>query len=446
MFRRDIKISEYDREKSALKDFDKQALICPPQLIDYKKFRLPSQQRFNIAYDSTVFECFYSPSKKSKKLYVFLSAANMTRKEKKAPMFDRVSWHNWFDGYCINIEDPMYKKYPDLREGWYFGKKDISYLKYISNIVKKFAELWKIDFSQIYFIGSSSAGYAALYLANEVQGSTALAYNPQLVLANWGDKNHFRSQTGISLEDHDVNHRNDLSTILKNNTSKFIVFVNGSSRSDYERQLLPFSEKNNLKFNYGLNVFGSLYLSLLKTNYFSPHRTYFDQAESLLALNMIESSHNVESLKASFNVFLEMVYSRFENMNNDRYRNFWEKPLQIGFGEYVYYTNICIKNYLKLCINDLDTRIHYEITTDTHLSKCIIALHIEIGELAQSQEISQVFAELSGLMGYKYSNNRWHNLYIDDVNIIDINRKAKQFIGETVHVLKRLIPENYQKK
>lgn len=81
MFRNDINLSEYDQKKREIQTIDKNALATLPQIIDFMNFNLPKQQRFNIDYKGNIFECFYSPTQNSQKLYVFLSAANMTRQK-----------------------------------------------------------------------------------------------------------------------------------------------------------------------------------------------------------------------------------------------------------------------------------------------------------------------------------------------------------------------------
>ncbi len=126
------------------------------------------------------FECIHSNLQRGyKKLYVFFSSGGG---RKKGSEFHRWTWYKYLPGICLHVEDPMFRKFPELLTTWFYGDQEHPYLIYISEYLKKFAELFAIPVQDITCIGSSQGAYAALYVANHLKGATAIAMNPQIRL------------------------------------------------------------------------------------------------------------------------------------------------------------------------------------------------------------------------------------------------------------------------
>ena len=88
--------------------------------------------------------------------------------------------------------------------------------RFIDNLRKQ------LGFTNVIFSGTSAGGYAALYLADAVNGTSAIVANPQIRLSAWHQYPLYKEIH--SLENIDKFGRFDLSRISMNRESKFIIF------------------------------------------------------------------------------------------------------------------------------------------------------------------------------------------------------------------------------
>lgn len=113
-------------------------------------------------------------------LFILLSGARDPTSQ-PVPKFDRWKWKGRFPGVMINISDPsLHLNEQRLRIGWYIGSRDVNYTSIICEVVSSIARELKIKKEKIIFYGSSAGGFAAIRMSTIVDGSTAIAINPQI--------------------------------------------------------------------------------------------------------------------------------------------------------------------------------------------------------------------------------------------------------------------------
>ena len=124
------------------------------------------------------------------------------------------------------------QQYDDLLLGWYYGDKEKSLLALSLEIVKSVGEHFNIKRENIIFFGSSGGGYASIYAASLLNGTLAIALNPQVYIQSFQQTKAFERITGFDLHVPDLLHRNDPAYMIKNSSSKFCVIYNQQSTFD----------------------------------------------------------------------------------------------------------------------------------------------------------------------------------------------------------------------
>lgn len=130
-----------------------------------------------IKADGQEFHCLYAPHPEQR-LFVMLTAA-VNRERLPLPIFNRWGWKNRLPGHVLCISDPTLAADDSLGIGWYLGGPDGDVTEKLSQLVKKFAAALGIRNNRIVTYGSSAGGFAAMMLASKLNGSTAVAINPQ---------------------------------------------------------------------------------------------------------------------------------------------------------------------------------------------------------------------------------------------------------------------------
>lgn len=115
-----------------------------------------------------------------RKLFVLLSGARDPERN-PLPKFDRWKWRDKFNGVMLNISDPgLYEHGTRLRLGWYIGKRDKNYSKYIACFVERVAKILGVEKENIIFYGSSAGGFGSLSIGQYICGCKAIVINPQI--------------------------------------------------------------------------------------------------------------------------------------------------------------------------------------------------------------------------------------------------------------------------
>lgn len=234
--------------------------------------------------------------KKSDRIYVFLNGA----KGGVTPQFRRWSYYNYTDSSVINISDPMYDLYSDLKLGWYYGNEKFNLRKDIALLIKKISELLFIKNENICFFGSSGGGAALFEMAHYIPRCTAISINPQIKLMDWNDQGKILENiVGVKLEG-DIYHRDDALYYIKNKNCRYLIIMNIRSEEDME-QLERIKDCLNIKINYGLNVIDANFFIWLydadATPYVSPHSAQDYNCVFYIVDYMVQNNFNIRNLE-----------------------------------------------------------------------------------------------------------------------------------------------------
>lgn len=329
------------------KDIDFRKLATSePLKINFKNFLGSECGRFDVKYNNTNFECLLIDSN-VKRLFVCFSAAG---RKKQDTLFQRLGWCRQLNGICLYIEDPMYKENKGLECGWFYGTEKESYLVHVNKIIEKILQERSINSQDVVFLGSSSAGYAALYSANLLQGSIAYAYNPQITPKNWLDADNFQRITKINLDGQDAFNRKSLKNIAENNKSKFLIFYNLASKHD-QKQFNPWFDELGIKKNDGLKVHNNIYFFVKEINNHNSHFCVADIHDFISILSFLKVDD--VNLPELTNIYLESFKSKVMLDEKLYYSTLWFNYLKKGFPLFLVdpsnisetYVNFKVKNY-----------------------------------------------------------------------------------------------------
>lgn len=341
----------------------KHLIAAPPVEVALKTWNGDlTRRRINVRADGVTLECFGSPSDK-KKLFVFLSAAG--RKDANTK-FHRVSWHPWFEGVCLNFEDPTYKALAGkVSTGWFFGTKDKHALPVVADIIRKVQDHYGIANEDICIVGSSAGGFAALWLANALVGATAIAGNPQFYALLWPSAKRYLT-AGIDLTSPDYADRVNLDHLELNGRSRYLVIVNAKSKADYQTQLPPFRERMQLGgLKYGLNKRGSLYLycrSIENKGSITPHNSLEDAKELRTFVDIMNSDLPLATMASMLNMVHEMQYSRYALADKMFFTRLWAGFLSRQNLPIVMPAGPIETNTARLPLKGFRGRVFYELT------------------------------------------------------------------------------------
>lgn len=213
------------------------------------------KDRFSISYNDITFECLLNDyNNNQKKLFVIFSGAR--KLTDVYPSFKRWSYYPFIGTRVLSIADPMFIEHKQLTLGWYYGNKEISFIKLMSDVIKRVLEILEIKECDVTFFGSSGGGYVALQVAQYFDESTHIALNPQIYLSKYHYAKEFSLITGIDLNCHDIYCRNDTSNIiLSKKNNKFLIVQNIRAKQDCILHLFPFcTEFGFCDLELGLNL------------------------------------------------------------------------------------------------------------------------------------------------------------------------------------------------
>ena len=225
--------------------------------------------RNNIICDNIVIDSFFinEGKQEASKIYVFLSAIGV--RGRRYPLFNRVSWHEFYDGICIFFDDP-YRKIYNFAPCFYFGKQNEDLTLQIEEIIKLTLRNYGYDNSNLVIISSSNGGFAAISLCDKLAGSKSLAFNPQLDIESFFSNevyDEFKHLVGYNSIQNNITRTEDrlnLYNIINNKKSKFFIYSNIASGSD-RTQIEKFFNYLNYKWNLGLNIINdNIYIYILQ--------------------------------------------------------------------------------------------------------------------------------------------------------------------------------------
>ncbi|MES3709724.1 hypothetical protein QC590_15975 [Pseudomonas putida] len=126
------------------------------------------------------FPALYYPSD-TKALFVLMPSA-VDRQKSSLPAFHRWTWaaSGFFPGNVLCLSDPTLALHDDLKLGWMLGDKDNCATLELSDFITNLAKAKGIANDHIVIYGSSAGGFAALAMSALIEGSVAVAVNPQI--------------------------------------------------------------------------------------------------------------------------------------------------------------------------------------------------------------------------------------------------------------------------
>lgn len=292
-------------------------------------------KKINIKTSNFIFETLYIPNNNSKELMVLLSSGGRLSRDTR---FDRWSMYGYCNKNILCIEDPMYKLHK-MVTGWYFGTKEHSALVELKLIIDRVLTERNILKKDLCIIGSSCAGYAAIYLTNLIQGCLCIAMNPQIIISNFGKSSvTLGKRVQMSLEtDIDPFKRNDITYFTEDKRSKYFIMSNKLVKRDWNQQIFILFEKikpSKIDFSENLYTKDNIILYLSNNAYSRAHGNSIDSLELVYLSDILKhESCNFVAIQSIMNV----QEKKWEI--NDQYVNliFWEDLFK----------NVCLGNYLR---------------------------------------------------------------------------------------------------
>lgn len=225
----------------------------------------------------------------------------------------------------------MYKLHPDLETAWYYGDKDVFGIGELLGAVDAVRRAQGVEKRDVFFLGSSSGGYAALFLCDLMKGSSCLAMNPQLAPPNWWSHYMLANALGLDPAAPDPFGRNDISRIGKNRESRFLISCSPKSKEDFDMQVKPLFDE----------LYGSPYADVselppvvirnnfifmfARANYPLPHQLLIDQAPAaILAGYLAENNADPDA----YAWLMESCEKRWHAEQEFNCRRYWLETLR----------------------------------------------------------------------------------------------------------------------
>lgn len=231
----------------------KELLETEPQIFNsFQNFEssLTNCGLFNIEHNNGFFEGLFIPKAGSNnKLFVCLSGARAGSKS-VLPHIQRWKWNQKFKGSTLYISDPSFRYNQNLSLGWYIGTQEHDWLKDLAELIKIFAYKQNLKSSDVILYGSSAGDYAAMKLTELIEGSVAIAINPQTDIRKYLPdfvKSFLKSNFNTEQLDILDNRFTTMVQSRKNNASKIFLYQNINDTFHYENHLSPFIKYFNLE-------------------------------------------------------------------------------------------------------------------------------------------------------------------------------------------------------
>lgn len=235
----------------------------------------------------------YRTTNGERKLYICFFAAREVKNEnghekfRDVPFYPRWSYSNFLDGDVLCIEDPMYYRYGNLHIGWMFGSLEFNLLDDVSLKLDEFIKS-RYNKKNVYLIGSSCGGYAALQIGARLNGVSVITINPQIFINNY--KYYFTKFLKITGIDKLNNNDDRLNTdkLMANSDSTFVIACNMLSDEDYYDQFLKLATNIDIKINYGVTKKNNILLWAYQAQWNNPHSTMEDHNLIYALINLVQ--------------------------------------------------------------------------------------------------------------------------------------------------------------
>ena len=295
-------IKKIDQKRKSIRYADKEFLVDKNINIDIQAIEFLPNGRFKCRYKNIDFEMLFH-YKKGMPLYVVLNGA----KTSTYPEFKRWSWYSFIQGSMLNIADPMYAKYPELKIGWYYGDTETDYRILVADIVLAIAKFLDIERQDIILYGSSGGGAACVEVASRIGGScTCIAINPQIYLENSDLYLSFVKATGLEPKKDIASKRNDPLHWLDSDCN--FIFVENIASSLDCNDILCLANQLGFSVEYGLTKLKNLIVWTYDARSDQPHSAQEDFAthfQITFLKNLFESDKLFAEYKRLYLLFGE---------------------------------------------------------------------------------------------------------------------------------------------
>lgn len=243
-----IKCFFRNEKNSKISTMNADFISIPRQLLKIDEASFESDLNVDILIENTRIPINFFRKTESKKLYVLLNGALALDVQKKYyPYFNRISWHNRFDGHCLYMYDASLNMQDRYELGWYRGsREDFLHHKYTETI-KYAAKCLNIAYKDIVLYGSSGGGFAALKFAEDISGATAVAINPQTNIVKYNIKNAVNNFNNLF----DIENEKSATIVdtskFETGGSRFFIVQNTQDNHHYEEHFKPLWQQVSMK-------------------------------------------------------------------------------------------------------------------------------------------------------------------------------------------------------
>jgi len=232
---------------------------------------------FRVLINKGNFECALFKKEDSEKLFIVMSGSRDPEKN-KLPFFQHQEWKDKLDGNVLYIADPTLSHAKDLRIGWYVGTAEYDWIEAMKKLVEHVSESLNIQNKNVYPIGETSGGFAALMLAAKLDGATAIAINPHTHVLSYYKRfvtdlldSCFGGIIASRVPDSLKPRFSATIGYQKNMFAKAVILQNLRNQHHYTKHFLPFCEALDLPKDGGVDSMGRI------------HTILFDEAETSAA-------------------------------------------------------------------------------------------------------------------------------------------------------------------
>lgn len=268
------------------------------------------------------------------KIYVYFSAIGIYRGEQT--VYHRISWALNNNDIALCFDDPT-RSLASFAPAFYVGYDNDDLISDIAEIIKKVQKINEIKSEDIYIIGSSNGGYAALKTANLLNNCNCLIFCPQFSIELYlGSK--FDIFKGSLQRNFDISRENKVvEKILNNLNFSLTIYSNIGCASDneqinYFKKLLNINiEPYNFYRENNLNVL----IADIKTG--QAHLAQPDYLETKILMK-ISQEKNLEAARRLSRIFYDSIEFRYKDKKRE------EKKKILSYGNNLNPIRYLLKN------------------------------------------------------------------------------------------------------
>jgi hypothetical protein len=287
------------------------------------------------------FHCLYFEGK-ADNLFVLLSGA-IDRNKRNPPYFTRWKWRDQFLGNVLCISDPTLLINETIEIGWYIGSEEHNATSDMAELVKYIAKILNIPNERIISYGSSGGGFGALMLASKIEGSLAVAINPQTNIFLFSQAQGmldtcFPNRNKEFIEEK-YGDRVCAQKALKNSNSRVLIAQNTLDEHHWKVHYPLFAKEMGLPMTSGISKDGK-HRSLI----YDDLKGHGHESQEVF----VEIMHNVEEMLNGNTINKRIEYSG--KISNTVVKN--EYTTELSYSTIIDTVNIFHKNLSKMKIID----------------------------------------------------------------------------------------------